>query len=457
MTTSAPDGFQHLFAKVDELESHFINRLRRAIRIPSISAYSESREKCFEMAQMLQEEMTLLGIQVQLKDIGYEKHTGLKLPPIVLGRYGQDPKKPTILVYCHYDVQPAEKSDGWSTDPWEMTTEDDGRLCGRGTSDDKGPLLCWLNAIEAFQAAGMDVPVNLLFLFEGMEENGSTGLRAALEEEASQFLADVDAICISDLVWAGNTYPSIAQGLRGVLFYVLDVTGAEKDAHSGSFGGVLSEPMSDLASVMSSMVDSKGRILIPGIYDTVRPVTDEEKDQWEKLGLSEGDLVDSINGRSLHSDLIEGLVHRWRKPSLSLHRLENAAPGAGATTSIPAKVRGKFSIRTVPDMDSAEVDKLVQQHINTQFRSLGSKNSLQINCVHQSDWFFEDSSHWSYQAAINATRNVWDHEPGLSCEGGSIPIALDLKQVLKKNVLLLPIGRAGDGAHSINEKLDKIN
>ncbi|KAH7161974.1 peptidase family M20/M25/M40 [Dactylonectria estremocensis] len=457
MTPDSRKDLSRFFARVDELQGHFINRLRKAVEIPSISSYAESRNDVLRMSELLKAEMESLGIEVDLKPLGTEPCTSLELPPIILGQYGRDPQKPTILVYSHYDVQPASLSDGWDQDPWKLEITADGRLCGRGTSDDKGPLLNWLNMIEAFQTLGQDFPANLLFWFEGMEESGSTGLRAALEEEAPKFAADADAVCVTDTIWASSSQPSITQGLRGVLFYVISITGAKQDAHSGMFGGQISEPMTDMVSIMSSLVSSSGNILIPGILDQVSPVTAEEKSSYESLKLSEQDLDCGIGARALHESAVDVLISRWRKPALSLHRIENAMPGAGATTCIPARISGKFSIRTVPNMEASEVDGLVQHHIQNHFDQLGSRNDLEIKCVHQSDWFFENASHWNYQAAINATKTVWNHEPSVACEGGSIPVALDFKQVLKKNVLLLPVGRPTDGAHSINEKLGKIN
>ncbi|KAF6816147.1 peptidase family M20/M25/M40 [Colletotrichum musicola] len=409
------------------------------------------------MSEWTASKMRELGIEVTLKPLGKQEGTDLDLPPLVLGRYGRDAEKPTVLVYCHYDVQPATLEDGWKHDPWALTIEDNGRLCGRGTSDDKGPLIGWLNMIEAFQRAGLDVPANLVFCFEGMEENGSFGLRKALEEEATGFFADIDVVCIADVVWVSDEQLSIPQGLRGILFYLVTITGANQDAHSGGFGGQISEPMTDMVNIMSSLVDSSGKILVPGIYDTVQPVTKEEYESYNKLNISEDSLLGGTGGKSLHETQADALIARWKKPALSLHRIENARPGAGAVTSIPAKLVGKFSIRTVPNMKAKDINLLVHKHIKDRFASLGSKNELEINCAHESDWFYESADHWNYQAAIQATRNVWGVNPAITCEGGSIPIALDFKEILKKNVLLLPVGRPTDGAHSINEKLDKSN
>ncbi|KAK2009450.1 peptidase family M20/M25/M40 [Colletotrichum eremochloae] len=460
MASSTPkyanDGLAGFYAKVDELESTFIDRLGDAVKIPSISAYADRRKDVFEMSEWVATKMRAVGIDVRLKNLGKQEGTELELPPLVLGRYGKDPEKPTVLVYCHYDVQPASFEDGWKYEPFEMTVEESGRLCGRGTSDDKGPLVGWINMIEAFQKAGLEVPANLVFCFEGMEEYGSFGLQGALEDEADKYFSDVDVVCIADVVWVSDEQISIPQGLRGIIFYLVTITGAKQDAHSGGFGGQISEPMVDMVNIMSSLVDSNGKILIPGIYDNVQPVTEKEYESYQKLKISEDSLCGGTGGRSLHDNQADALIARWKKPSLTLHRIENALPGAGAITSIPAKLVGKFSIRTVPFMKAEEIDQIVRKHIQDRFDTLGSKNDIEIE-AHPNDWFYEDASHWNYQAAIRATRNVWGVDPAMTCEGGSIPIALDFKKILKKNVLLLPVGRPTDGQHSTNEKLDKSN
>ncbi|KAI3535822.1 peptidase family M20/M25/M40 [Colletotrichum filicis] len=450
------EALASFYAKVDELESVFIDRLGDAIKIPSISAYADNRKDVFAMSEWVATKLKAVGVEVTLKDLGKQEGTDLDLPPLVLGRYGSDPEKPTVLVYSHYDVQPASIEDGWKHEPFVMTVEEDGKICGRGTSDDKGPLIGWINMIEAFQKVDVDVPANLVFCFEGMEETASFGLRQGLEDEADKYFKDVDVVCITDVVWVSDEQISVPQGLRGIIFYLVTITGAKVDAHSGGFGGQISEPMTDMVNIMSSLVDANGKILVPGIYDNVQAVTKEEYESYQKLNISEDSLYGGTGGRSLHDNQADALVARWKKPSLSLHRIENALPGAGAVTSIPAKLVGKFSIRTVPFMKWEDIDQLVRKHVKDRFESLGSKNKLEIEC-HPNDWFYEEASHWNYQAAIQATRNVWGVDPALTCEGGSIPIALDFKKTLKKNVLLMPVGRPTDGQHSTNEKLDKSN
>lgn len=204
------DGY---FQQVDALSDHFIERLRKAVAIPSVSADEERRPDVVRMGEFLADELTALGAQVEKRPLG--KQPGmehLELPPVVIARYGNDKKKRTILVYGHYDVQPAGKEDGWATEPFELTIDDKGRMYGRGSTDDKGPVLGWLNAIEAHQKAGVDFPVNLLMCFEGMEEYGSEGLDDFIKEEADKFFADTDAVCISDNYWLGTEKPCLTYG-----------------------------------------------------------------------------------------------------------------------------------------------------------------------------------------------------------------------------------------------------
>lgn len=300
------------------------------------------------MSEHLKAEMEAIGIEVTLKPLGKEPGTEMELPPVIMGRYGRDPKKPTILAYSHYDVQPASLNDGWAYEPWELVVEEDGRLCGRGTSDDKGPLLCWLNMIESFQKVGLQMPVNLVFFFEGMEENGSTGFRGAIQDEADKFLADVNAVCITDTIWAGSSQPSITRGLRGVLFYILTVEGAKQDAHSGMFGGNISEPMTDMVSIMSSLVDSNGNILVPGIYDQVHKVTDEEYQAYQNMEISAAELSGNCGGRSLHTDKAEILISRYGvhnmviiTSSLLTLTTENSAGGSLPSAFIESRTRLK--------------------------------------------------------------------------------------------------------------------
>lgn len=411
------------------------------------------------MGQFLLAELKNLGAEAEARPLGKQPgKKDLDLPPVIVARYGSDKSKRTILVYGHYDVQPANKEDGWATAPFELSIDKNDRMYGRGSTDDKGPVLGWLNAIEAHQKAGVDFPVNLLMCFEGMEEYGSEGLDDFIAREATGYFKDADAICISDNYWLGTEKPCLTYGLRGVNYYCITVSGPGQDLHSGVFGGSAQEPMTDLVRIMASLVDTNGKILISGISEQVAPMTEEERGLYGSIAYSMNDLYESLGSKtSIYEDKEPTLMARWRYPSLSLHGIEGAFSGSGAKTVIPAKVIGKFSIRTVPNMEIPKVNKAVEDHVNSVFASLKSKNSCKVVAEHTGNWWVASPNHWNFTAAAKAVEHVWGVKPDLTREGGSIPVSLTFEDNLKKNVLLLPMGSSTDAAHSINEKLDRRN
>lgn len=398
----------------------------------------------------------------------------LELPPVVIARYGNDKNKRTILVYGHYDVQPALKDDGWATEPFELTVDDKGRMYGRGSTDDKGPVLGWLNAIEAHQKAGVEFPVNLLMCFEGMEEYGSEGLDDFIEAESKKFFKDADAVCISDNYWLGTEKPCLTYGLRGCNYYSVSISGPGQDLHSGVFGGTAQEPMTDLVKVLGTLVGTNGKIQIPGINELVAPLTDDEKSLYGDISYTMDNLYESLGSKTgIYDDKERTLMARWRYPSLSVHGIEGAFSASGAKTVIPAKVIGKFSIRTVPNMESDDVNKLVYKYVKEQFAQLKSKNTMDVSLQHAGKWWVASPKHWNFSAAGKAVERVFGVKPDLTREGGrygitslahrtklnwhSIPVTITFEQATGKNVLLLPMGSSTDAAHSINEKLDKKN
>jgi Cys-Gly metallodipeptidase DUG1 len=451
------------YKTVDSLSEEFIERLRKAVAIPSISAEEARRQDVVKMGMWLKSELEALGAHMEARPLG--KQPGkehLELPPAVIGRYPakKDESKRTILVYGHYDVQPADLSDGWATDPFTLTVDDKGRMYGRGSTDDKGPVLGWVNVIQSHQKAGIDFPVNLLMCFEGMEEYGSEGLDDFIEAECKpgKFFADADAVCISDNYWLGTEKPCLTYGLRGCSYYSIEVSGPGQDLHSGVFGGTAQEPMTDLVRVMGSLVDTDGNIQIPGIKELVAPLSKEEESLYKDIAFTMDNLYESLGSQtSIYADKESTLMGRWRYPSLSLHGVEGAFSQPGAKTVIPAKVIGKFSIRTVPDMQPDDVDKLVFDYVKKVFAGLKSKNKLNVYLQHSGKWWVASPKHWNFTAAAKAVESVFKVKPDLTREGGSIPVTLTFEQATGKNVLLLPMGSSTDAAHSINEKLDRRN
>ena len=413
------------------------------------------------MGQFLAAELESLGAEVQQRPLGKQPgKQNLDLPPVIVARYGNDSSKRTILVYGHYDVQPAAKEDGWATEPFKLSVDDKGRMFGRGSTDDKGPVLGWLNAIEAHRKAGLDFPVNLLCCFEGMEEYGSEGLDDFIEAEAKKggFFQDTDAVCISDNYWLGTEKPCLTYGLRGCNYYSVTVSGPAQDLHSGVFGGTAQEPMTDLVRVLGGLVDTDGKIQIDGINELVAPVTEEEQKLYTSISFTMDNIHESLGSKTtIYPDKERTLMARWRFPSLSIHGIEGAFSSAGAKTVIPARVTGKFSIRTVPNMDSPTVTELVKKHITSHFCQLKSKNSIDVSLQHDGAWWVASPEHWNFTAAAKAAKSVFGSDPDMTREGGSIPVTLTFEKATGKNVLLLPMGSSTDGAHSINEKLDRRN
>ncbi|GAA5850361.1 hypothetical protein JCM8547_001846 [Rhodosporidiobolus lusitaniae] len=452
---------------INENQDKLIQRLREAVEIPSVSGDASYREHVYRMGAWLQEELKKLGAEVRAVPLG--KHTldgqEIELPPVLLGNFGSDPKKKTILVYGHYDVQPALLSDGWKYEPFQLNEDKEtGRLYGRGSSDDKGPILGWLNVVEAHQKTGTELPVNLRFCFEGMEESGSEGLEELVVKEAKNEFKDVDAVCISDNYWLGTTSPCLTYGLRGLAYFSVHISGPAADLHSGVFGNVVHEPMTDLFLLFSKLVTPKGDILIPGIQDKIPPLEEAERKLYEAIDITNADFENAVGSKTLISDdKIRSLTGRMREPSLSIHGIEGAFSAPGAKTVIPAKVKGKFSIRLTPPLDPDEVNVTVEKYLKDEFAKLASKNTLTVEALHGGKPWVASIDHWNFRAAAKAVETVYGKKPDYTREGGSIPITLTFAEALGKNVMLLPsallphLGRGDDGAHSTNEKLDRDN
>ncbi|THC97863.1 hypothetical protein EYZ11_002663 [Aspergillus tanneri] len=451
---------EKFFDQVDKLGPDFKTRLSDAIQLESVVTKVEEKK---EMAESLKKQLSEFGANAQL----YDPKDGL--PPIVYAHYNTDQHdtKKTILVYGHYDVQPA--GDGWSPDipPFQLTEGErkDKKPCyfGRGSTDDKSPVLAWLNMLQAHKAARVAVPVNIRFLFEGMEESGSKGLPNFIKntDEGKALFANVDAACISDNYWLGAGKPCLTYGLRGIAYFKATVTARQNPLHSGIYGGTVYEPLTDLITLLSKLVDNKGNIKVPGMLDDVPPVTEEEKKGYECIDFQMSDLEAAIGNKSyIYDDRIETLQHRWRWPSLSIHGIFGADSSAESTTAIAPEVTAKFSIRTVPNMKTDKIKNQVTKYLTEEFKKLNSKSQLTIDMTENGEYWVTDSKHKNFEAGKQATQTIWGVRPDLTREGGSIPVALDIQEGLgkdsqgnQKSLMLLPIGTALDGAHGPDENI----
>lgn len=455
---------QAFFQYIEDNTDLYIKRLAEAVAIPSISSDLANHLQDVEsMMQWTKRHIERLNGKATL--IPNPLSTVERpLPSILLGEFLVDPKKKTVCVYGHLDVQPATKEDGWDTDPFVLT-EKDGKLFGRGSTDDKGPALSWLWVVEAHLKLEVPLPVNVKVIFEGMEEYGSDGMFETIADQAKpgNFLNDVDFFCISDNYWLGKHKPCITYGLRGLAYFEVSVQCAEQDLHSGVLGGTVHEAMTDLVHLMSSLVEpGTGKILIDGIMEDVAPVSDDELKLYDAIDFDLSEYKEDCKVKNVSDALLDEektplLMRRWRYPSLSLHGIEGAFADKGAKTVIPAKVIGKFSMRLVPDQDPVKVGKLTKEYLEKIFEKLRSPNKLNVQLVHGAKAWLSSVTHPNYKAASNAIERVYGVKPDFTREGGSIPIVSALEDSTKMNVLLLPVGACDDMAHSQNEKFNKQN
>ncbi|XP_008072129.1 beta-Ala-His dipeptidase [Carlito syrichta] len=462
-SSSSPSGLlEKVFQHLDLHQDEFVQMLKEwvAIESDSVQPVPRLRQELFRMMAVAADTLQRLGATVDSMDMGSQQLPDgqiLPIPPVILAELGNDPKKATVCFYGHLDVQPAERGDGWLTDPYALT-EVDGKLYGRGATDNKGPVLAWINAVSTFRALYQDLPVNIKFIIEGMEEAGSVGLEELVEKEKNRFFSGVDYIVISDNLWVSRKKPAITYGTRGNSYFTVEVKCRDQDFHSGTFGGILNEPMADLVALLGSLVDSSGHILIPGIYDQVAPLTEEEIHMYKAIDL---DLEEYRNSSQVEKFLFdtkeEILMHLWRYPSLSIHGIEGAFDDPGAKTVIPGRVIGKFSIRLVPHMNLSVVEKQVTQHLQDVFSKRNSSNQMAVSMTLGLRPWIANINDNQYLAAKRAIETVFGTEPDMIRDGSTIPIARLFQEIIHKSVVMIPLGAVDDGEHSQNEKINRWN
>ncbi|KAK7461443.1 hypothetical protein VKT23_008621 [Stygiomarasmius scandens] len=459
-----------IYNYIDSHQKEYVDRLTQAVKIPSVSADTTSagRQHVIDMSNFMLQQLKALNVDARQVELGPQSGTNVNLPPLVIGTLGTDPKKKTVLIYGHFDVQPAQKSDGWNTDPFTLTEVPDGKggtkMVGRGSTDDKGPILGWVNCIEAYQQSGVEIPVNIKFLFEGMEEQSSDGLNDYIKQEANGYFKGVNYVTICDNYWLNNKTPVLTYGLRGIAMYRIDVNGAPMNLHSGIYGGMIFEPMSDLIAVLASLVNNQAQILIPSVNNLVPPPTAQEIELYQAIDYSVQDLNEATQADvGLSSDKVTLLMGRMRFPTLTIHEITNGSPpsdpNVAASTVIPHAVSAKFSMRLVPDQSPDVITGLLREFIECEFKKLKTKNTYNFTPLGETarPWVASFDGP-SYKAADDATFAVYGMRPNYDREGGSIGVAITLADAFgNDNVLLLPMGRGDDNPHAPNEKLDQFN
>src|SRR6478672_2425785 len=332
----------------------YIDEMKRFLAIPSISALPEHKGDVRKCAEWTRDEMQRIGLQ----NCRLEKTPG---HPIVYGDWLAAPDAPTILFYGHYDVQPVDPLELWDSPPFEATIRD-GEIYARGSADDKGQVFMHFKAIEAHLQQNGRMPVNIKIILEGEEEVGSANLDAFIHDHKGELGADV--VVISDSPMFARGVPSICYGLRGLVYFQIDLRGSGTDLHSGSFGGAVANPAFVLAQLLAQMKDRSGRVKIPGFYDDVRPLQEEERQAWASLPFNERQYrkdfgIPRVFGESGYTTL----ERTWARPTFEVNGLLSGFTGEGAKTVLPAVAMAKVSMRLVPNQDPDKIAKLFEAYV----------------------------------------------------------------------------------------------
>jgi acetylornithine deacetylase/succinyl-diaminopimelate desuccinylase-like protein len=423
----------------------YLDELKALLAIPSISALPEHAADVTRCAEWCADEMRRIGLEhVRL----------IETPgnPVVYGDWLGATDAPTILFYGHYDVQPVDPLNLWTSPPFEATLRD-GEIYARGSADDKGQVFMHFKAVEAHMKQNGRLPVNIKFILEGEEEVGSAHLDDFIRAHKQELSADV--VVISDSPMFARGVPSMCYGLRGLVYFQIDLRGSSTDLHSGSFGGAVANPAFVLAQILAQMKDRGGRIKIPGFYDEVVPLQDEERQAWATLPFNEKQYkkdfgVPKVFGESGYTTL----ERTWARPTFEINGLLSGFTGEGAKTVLPAVAMAKVSMRLVPNQNPDTIAKLFEDYV----RKITPKTvELNITRMHGGKPWMTAYDNPFVQAAGRAIERGFGRKPVFTREGGSIPVVSTFQEELGLPSVLFGVGLPDENAHAPNEKLDVGN
>ena len=433
---------------IDFINTHrdqYLDELKSFLAIPSISALPQHAGDVKRCAEWCADEMRRIGMQnVRLVETPGN--------PVVYGDWLGAEGAPTILFYGHYDVQPVDPLELWESPPFEATIRD-GEIYARGAADDKGQVFMHFKAIEAHMKQNGRLPVNMKIILEGEEEVGSANLDNFIK--ANKALLTADVVVISDSGMFARGVPSICYGLRGLVYFQIDLRGTKSDLHSGSFGGAVVNPNMALANLLSQMKDKSGRIRIPGFYDDVRELTEEERDQWKKLPFNEKRYAKELGAPKLFGETgFSTLERTWARPTFEVNGLLGGFTGEGAKTVIPAVAMAKVSMRLVPNQDPDRIAALFEAHV----KKIAPRSvEVKVTRMHGGKAWMTEFNNPFVQAAGRAIEKGFGKEPVFTREGGSIPVVATFTEILGLPSVLFGVGLPDENAHAPNEKLDLGN
>jgi acetylornithine deacetylase/succinyl-diaminopimelate desuccinylase-like protein len=433
---------------VDYINVHrdrYVDELKQYLAIPSISALPDHAADVRRTAEWTADALRTAGMQnVRLIDTPGN--------PVVYADWLNAPGKPTILFYGHYDVQPVDPVNLWTSPPFEPTVRD-GEIYARGAADDKGQVFMHIKAIEAHIKQGGGLPVNMKFVIEGEEEVGSVHFDDFVRDHKQELSADV--VVISDTAMFDRGVPSICYSLRGLVYFQIDVRGSRSDLHSGVFGGAVANPAIVLAQILAQLKDRGGRIKIPGFYEDVRPLSDEERAEWKKLPFNETRYRKELGAPKLFGESGYSTLERvWARPTLDVNGLYSGFTGEGAKTVLPATAMAKVSMRLVPDQEPDKIATLFEDYL----RKIAPKTvELKITRMHGGRPWMTEFDNKFVRAAGRAIEQGFGKSPVFVREGGSIPVVATFDRELGIPSVLFGVGLPDENAHAPDEKLDLGN
>ncbi|MCP4477626.1 MAG: dipeptidase [Planctomycetaceae bacterium] len=431
---------------LNENHDRFESDLFEWLRMPSIGTDSAYDADVRKTAEWLAQKFIDMGLKTEtIETCGH---------PLI---YAESPKvegAPTVLVYGHYDVQPPDPLELWETPPFEPTVRD-GKVFARGATDDKGQMITHVFGVEAYLKTKGSLPIQVKFLIEGEEESGGAGLEAFLNGEYDAEVPvkekiSADIAVISDCSQYGPGQPAITYGLKGITYYQVNLTGPNRDLHSGGFGGTVANPANVLCKMMAALIDEKGRVQIPGFYDDVEELSDREREQFSQLGFSDQEYQEELGLKALAGE--EGyttLERRWARPTFDINGLWSGYQGEGAKTVLPAKAGAKFSCRLVPNQNP----EVIQEGMRKMLEGLCPDSiEMEFIALHGAPGFVLSLDSPFMEAAADAIEKGFGVRPVFVRSGGSIPVVNAFTEMLGIDTLLLGWGQDDDNLHSPNEK-----
>ncbi len=424
-------------------DSSHLAQLFDFLRFPSVSTDPAARDDVSACGQWLYEKFVSMGLFAEVH--------GTRGHPVIFARSQPRAGKPTVLIYGHYDVQPPDPLDLWTSPPFDPRLAD-GIIYARGAADNKGQIMAHVLGVEAALAAG-ELPVNVLFVVEGEEEIGSPNLAAFLSEHAEQLRCDV--VVVSDSTMIAPGVPTLTYGLRGIGCIEVRVTGPAIDLHSGIYGGAVQNPITALARLLATLHDAEGRVAVAKFGDAVQPMRDWERAAWAALPLTEARLLEITGAPSLAGEPgYTPLERMWARPTVEINGIGGGYQGEGTKTIIPHAAFAKLTFRLVPDQRSLEAIAQVADHLR---KHAPPGVNLEVIEGHHGDPYITDPHSRFGKAAQRALAATFQREPALIREGGSIPIVQSFADILHVDTLLLGLALPDCRAHSPNENFPVAN